>query len=405
MLFYGITVLLLAASLVVLMNLLRRFERDLETNVLGIQRVFSDENLLRTPNDERIRFAAIEDLASKFQDFGYFGRMTVTKFFGNEERAVYPFYLPALLSDDYTSATVQGHPVPGHTGSNVRMLDLSSNSRLLGRLYLTMDLSLLTNVRLAMGSLGLLLVAALAMLALQFKQQEQVISRTTVELEQKRREMVRLERLSMAGQLSANVFHDLRKPMLNIKNEMQEGEGTPGDANRRILDQVEFFFGILRDTNLERFVRSEGEREYVDVNDMIERSLALVRYERANVEIRKDLVKDLPPVLSETVRLIQVFSNLILNAYQAMQGRGVLTIATSRLPDKVCVSFADTGPGIPPGDFERIFTPFFTTKETSVGTGLGLYITREIVADLGGEIRVASTPGGAEFVVVLPAAS
>jgi signal transduction histidine kinase len=241
MLFYGIAVLLLAASLAVLLNLLRRFERDLETNVEGLQRAFADENVMRTPNDERIRFAAAEELAWKYQDFGYFGRITVTKLFGTEERAIYPFYLPALLADAASSTTIQGHPIPRASRAQRPRASLVSNNRMLGHLYVTVDQSTLANVRLAIGSLAMLLIAALGMLGLQFRRQEQVISRTTVELEQKRREMVRLERLSMAGQLSANVFHDLRKPMLNIKNEMQESDLSAGEAHRRIMDQVDFF--------------------------------------------------------------------------------------------------------------------------------------------------------------------
>src|SRR5690606_20707715 len=113
----------------------------------------------------------------------------------------------------------------------------------------------------------------------------------------------------------------------------------------------------------------------VDVNDLLERSLALVKYEQGSVEINRHYGPELPAVLAEPVRLIQVFSNLVLNACQAMEGKGTLTIISDTTADNnVRVQIVDTGPGVPPEKAGRIFEPFFTTKPVGQGTGLGLYI-------------------------------
>jgi len=181
-------------------------------------------------------------------------------------------------------------------------------------------------------------------------------------------------------------------------------------------DQVGLFFDILRDLNLERFVRSdEADEEYVDVNRIVEQALRLVQYERAGVQLSVTLMPGLPLVLARPYRLVQVFSNLILNAYQALEGRGELQIATRPETTKantsvgdnanaIVVEIADTGPGIPQESLEHVFSPFYSTKPSEKGTGLGLYISRTIIEQLGGEIRAESQEGkGTRFEITLPA--
>jgi signal transduction histidine kinase len=242
---------------------------------------------------------------------------------------------------------------------------------------------------------------------MQFRQQEITITRTTVELEEKRRELVRLERLALAGQISANIFHDLKKPILNIKNEAEELEPSSPEypIASRIRKQIELFFGILRETSLERFVRAGEDTEYVDINDVLDRSVALVQYEQGNVNIERSYESGLPLVFSQPVRLIQVFSNLILNAYQAMEGRGNLVLRSMLEDGGIVVEVQDNGPGIPAESQARIFQPFYTTKPAGQGTGLGLYIVHEIVKDAGGSVSVKSAPGSTSFRVRLPAAT
>jgi signal transduction histidine kinase len=405
--FYGAAVLMLAVAMLGLVRLLRQFEADLQTSLEGIQRVFADEDVLRTPSDPAISFRSVEDLVAKYQDHGYFGRITVSKIFAQQERVVYPFYLPALLRSNAASSDAWNaqQPTPPNVGKDVRSFALSPRGELLGRLYVRVNTGPLQVVRLAIGSLSALMVGATLLFILQFRRQEQVISRTTIELEEKRRELVRLERLAMAGQLSANLLHDLKKPILNIKNEIEELDDRPRGSDpprKSIAEQIGLFFGILRDSPIERFVRAGDEQEFVDVNEMLDRSIALVRYERGNVEVVKQYDAALPPVLAPPVRLVQVFSNLILNAYQAMGGTGQLRLTTSATELAVRADITDTGPGIGEEHLPHIFAPFFTTKPEQVGTGLGLYITQEIVRELGGTVEVETSPGGTTFKVTLP---
>ncbi|MCX7717491.1 MAG: ATP-binding protein [Candidatus Sumerlaeaceae bacterium] len=399
--FYGVAIALLAASLAVLLQISRRFEQDLLSSLGALQRVFSDERVLRAPADPVVRFSAVEELARKYENFGYVRRLTVTKVFPGSERIIYPFYAPAAGDIPALRARLAEHPDPAAPRPDERALPLEAGGVRLGTLHLRLDEGPLASVRAAIASLGLLLLGAVALLALQFRQQEHVISRTTVELEQKRRELIRLERLALAGQLSANILHDLKKPVLNIKNEAEDPDAA---SPMRIREQADLFLTMLRESNLERFVRSEGDREYADVNDLLRRSLSLVGYERGNIEVALHLDPAIPPVLGMPVRFIQVFSNLILNAYQAMEGRGRLTVATRPADGGVLVTIDDTGPGIPETARESIFEPFYTTKSADIGTGLGLYICRDIIREAGGRIEVGTAPGGgARFTIWLPA--
>jgi signal transduction histidine kinase len=127
-----------------------------------------------------------------------------------------------------------------------------------------------------------------------------------------------------------------------------------------------------------------------------------VRYERGGVEVCTDLQRSVPPVYAVPVRMVQVFSNLILNAFQAMDGTGCLTVKSGSGDGSVFAEIGDTGPGIPPEHLDQLFLPFFTTKPGEQGTGLGLYITRDIVADAGGSISVKSSPGSTIFRVEFP---
>ena len=407
--FYGVAVVLIAVALFALFQLQRRFERDIEASLESLQRLFSEDRVLRAPGDPFVRFSAIEELAAKFEGHGNIATLTITKIFPEGERVVYPFYIPALLAaraalPPDAHRLLDARPLPkASPGKAVRVLPLAFAGRPLGNLYAKLDRGPLNTVRAVIASLGGLLIASVVLFAMQFRRQERVISRTTVELEQKHRELVRLERLALAGQLSANILHDLRKPVLNIKEEAADLMPTAAEPAARIREQVGLFFDILRDLSLERFVRAEGEREYVDLNEIVERSLALVRYEQGGVRIEKQLAPDLPPVLVAPVRLIQVLSNIILNAHQAMAGHGTLTVTTSREEDRLVARFADTGPGIPPAALAQIFTPFFTTKPPDTGTGLGLYIARDILREAGGDIEVVAASSGAVFRIVLPA--
>lgn len=147
-----------------------------------------------------------------------------------------------------------------------------------------------------------------------------------------------------------------------------------------------------------------AEYQPVDLRELLDSTLTMLRRKIGDgVEVRRDYDPALPPVPVHAAELNQVWTNLIVNALDAMRGTGVLTVRTARENGNALVEIADTGVGVPEADLDRIFTPFFTTKAVGQGTGLGLDISWRIVADRhGGDIRVESAPGDTRFRVLLP---
>jgi len=124
-----------------------------------------------------------------------------------------------------------------------------------------------------------------------------------------------------------------------------------------------------------------------------------------NIEIGKNFEENLPQVPVDIQQMNHVFMNIILNAAQAMEGKGTLSLTTRLAPggDKVVVEIADTGPGIPEDILKHIFEPFFTTKEEGKGTGLGLSMVYGIIEDHGGKITAKSKVGsGTTMIIELP---
>jgi two-component system NtrC family sensor kinase len=151
-----------------------------------------------------------------------------------------------------------------------------------------------------------------------------------------------------------------------------------------------------------------GDKRLVDVNALVEQTLFLLkhhdRFKRVTVE--RELTHGLPQLKADPERLIQSFMALMLNAMDAMDSHGVLTIRSRVNPDRrdeLLIELVDTGTGIEPEDLPKIFEPFFTTKQPGRGTGLGLSICYGIIADHRGRIEVESQVGvGSKFKVYLP---
>jgi signal transduction histidine kinase len=169
------------------------------------------------------------------------------------------------------------------------------------------------------------------------------------------------------------------------------------------LDGVARIQKIVQD--LKSFARPDDPRFCPeDVNQVLERALRLVHNEVKYVaEVVRDL-RPVPPVLCNASHLSQVFVNLLMNAVQALDGRGTITVRSYVDGDEVCVDVEDTGCGIPDHILPKIFDPFFTTKPAGKGTGLGLSVSYGIVERHGGRIRVHSVVGrGSRFTVALKA--
>jgi signal transduction histidine kinase len=148
----------------------------------------------------------------------------------------------------------------------------------------------------------------------------------------------------------------------------------------------------------------KGPFEWVDIHDGLESTLVILAHKlKKGVKVIRDYDRSLPKICARAGELNQVWTNIIHNAIDAMEGMGTLTIRTSADHDSVLVEIGDTGPGIAPELQKRIFEPFFTTKDVGHGTGLGLDISyRIVVRRHHGDIRVQSQPGDTTFQVRLP---
>jgi two-component system NtrC family sensor kinase len=151
--------------------------------------------------------------------------------------------------------------------------------------------------------------------------------------------------------------------------------------------------------------RKKGE--FVDIGETIERSLKLVKYARGNVSVHVEIAEDLPFIFAQRHQIVQVFSNLILNAFQVLEGEGEVKlsayISNEESEDLLEVAISDDGPGMAYEVVAHIFEPFYTTGKEDESTGLGLYITKSIIESLGGTITAQSIPKhGTTFTVRFP---
>jgi signal transduction histidine kinase len=151
-----------------------------------------------------------------------------------------------------------------------------------------------------------------------------------------------------------------------------------------------------------------GEKRPADLNELIEQTLFLLKHHDRfkRLSVHRQLASGLPPVTVDPERIIQGFIALMLNAMDAMNSRGTLTVRSARNPermDELVVEFMDTGTGIRKEELSKIFEPFYTTKGPGRGTGLGLSICYGIIEDHRGRIEVESQIGvGTTFKVYLP---
>ena len=147
----------------------------------------------------------------------------------------------------------------------------------------------------------------------------------------------------------------------------------------------------------------QGPLQEVDIERGLETTLTIMHHKlKRGIGVTRDYAPNLPKVMASGSELNQVWTNLIDNAADAMNGNGKLSIRTARENDFVLVEIADNGPGIPPDVKSRIFDPFFTTKGVGQGTGLGLDVVNRIIRNVHGQINVTSVPGDTRFQVRIP---
>jgi PAS domain S-box-containing protein len=232
------------------------------------------------------------------------------------------------------------------------------------------------------------------------------------ELEKTQVQLMQAEKMASLGKLAAGVAHQLNNPLGGITlfaklvlEDYDLEEGAQEDLNR-ILRDAERCKDTVKEL-LEFARQTRHEMRPHDINRAISRTLFLLENQSLfqNIEIVKQLDDSLPEITGDIQQLNHVFMNIVLNAAQAMEGNGRLTIRTALSEDRgrVVVDIADTGPGIPDDVLPHIFEPFYTTKEEGKGTGLGLSMVYGIIENHRGTIKATSHVGeGTTFRVELP---
>jgi two-component system NtrC family sensor kinase len=220
------------------------------------------------------------------------------------------------------------------------------------------------------------------------------------------------ERLAMVGQLAANVAHELNNPLQGIVTYASltlERENFD-DSSRQNINKIVIQANRCRDIirGLLDFSRHKNpDKTLCDINNLLQSCISLVENQAVfhNIDLVLNLDNSLPMVTVDPSQIERVFLNLIINAAEAMEDTGRLTITTTMnsTDHSVDIDVQDTGPGILPQHLEKIFDPFFTTKETGHGVGLGLAISYGIAEEHSGKLTVESELGkGTTFTVSLP---
>lgn len=225
------------------------------------------------------------------------------------------------------------------------------------------------------------------------------------------RQLAYNEKMAELGKISAGVVHELNAPLsviISASQMIMREEGVPEGVQEmiaRISSEAQRLSHLTKGLlNFSSHDESIGE---VDLNLTIDFILKFLNYEaaRRGIIVLKQLDYSLPALRLDANTLKQILLNIIMNALQAMEdGGGKLLVETTTAgSESVSVTIADNGPGIPAETIDRIYDRYFTTKKPGEGTGLGLFVTKNLVESMGGEIQVASRiGGGTTFTVTLP---
>jgi PAS domain S-box-containing protein len=237
----------------------------------------------------------------------------------------------------------------------------------------------------------------------------------------------RSQKLESVGQLAAGIAHEINNPMAFVRTNLavlreewhalrKELAGVERNAKlaerfgecEALIDEslegIERTIAIARDMREFAHIGSDG-RTAVELNHVLEACVRVAGPHRKGATRLEEAYGEVPPVWGSAGQLRQVFVNLLVNALQSVGQVGTVRVETALEGERAVVRVSDDGAGIAPEHRDRLFDPFFTTKPAGEGTGLGLYVSHEIVRGHGGEISVVSSPGkGATFEVRLPLA-
>jgi two-component system, NtrC family, sensor kinase len=231
-------------------------------------------------------------------------------------------------------------------------------------------------------------------------------------------QLLQAEKMSSIGMLAAGVAHEINNPMTSVagyaealQRRFRDDPSLVGD--RRLAEFPKYLDVIVRevyrckgiiDSLLSFSRKSDGAFDEVDLNLILCEVVELVRHQERDkhIVLRENLFEPLPRVKGDASALRQVFMNLVLNALQAIEEQGQVTVETAVADGQVLARVTDTGSGIAPELIDQIWNPFFTTKAVGKGQGLGLAVTYDIVKKHEGSIEVHSQVGvGTEFTVKL----
>jgi signal transduction histidine kinase len=241
----------------------------------------------------------------------------------------------------------------------------------------------------------------------------QELSTYVQQLKESQEQLIQAEKLTSLGQMAASIAHEINNPLAGVLVYTQLlSKKVAGDTLKaeealdylsKMESEVSRCSRIIR--NLLDFARqTEPTLRLVDIHQVIEQVLAMVGHQAQlqNVEIVKDFSPSLSKVMADFDQLQQIFTNLTLNAIQAMPDGGRLTIRSSAVDGEVMIDIQDTGCGISKENMGKLFTPFFTTKAKGKGVGLGLAVVHGIIERHKGRIKVQSEVGkGTTFSVYL----
>jgi PAS domain S-box-containing protein len=244
------------------------------------------------------------------------------------------------------------------------------------------------------------------------------VMRDITERKQLEAHLIHSERLASLGMLASGISHEIKNPLASITTALEgmqrrikqhtKLEAEDFTKYQRYLDLIQKDAQRCKaivDKLLLLSSKTKSYTDLIDINQALEETISLLEPEisQRNITISKDLTPGLPLLRGHESEMRQVFLNIILNGVQAIEKDGLLKIATSRENDGIKIVFTDTGCGIEKQDLKRIFEPFFTTKPMGTGTGLGLFISQNIIRQHKGQIFAESQPGkGTTFTLLLP---